>query len=137
MEEEKSRDWADQVEEEEEEEEQEKPEESEDGSKRDKMDRKQGTAEEVKKEATKKLAEEKVCKTAGCKNPVYKYVYGFECPECKTLGIQGSFFCSQDCFNSSWTLHTQVHKDWTAQVNQLTLANYLNTPLWGCMSSDY
>ena len=45
----------------------------------------QDWAEEVeKKKATKKLAKEKVCKTAGCKNPI-KAPLG--CAKCKTLGI--------------------------------------------------
>jgi hypothetical protein len=85
-EEEKSKDWTDQEEE-----------------------KSSDIKEEVKsKEAeAKKLAKEKVCETAGCKNPVPR---GRGCPECKTRGIQGRFFCSQACFNSSWTLHKEVHR---------------------------
>ena len=59
------------------------------------------------KEEKSSDVKEKVCETAGCKNPV-KAPLG--CPECKTLGIQGRFFCSQACFSSSWTLHMEVHK---------------------------
>lgn len=33
-----------------------------------------------------------------------------QCPSCIKLGIAGSFFCSQDCFKSSWAEHKTVHK---------------------------
>ena len=83
--EERPKDWVDQVEEE----------------------QRSSDIEESKEAEAKKLAKEKVCETAGCKNPVPR---GRGCPECKTRGIQGRFFCSQACFNSSWTLHKEVHR---------------------------
>ena len=49
----------------------------------------------VKVETESEL-EGKVCGTSGCKSPA-----ALRCPQCKKLGIQGSFFCSQACFNSS------------------------------------
>ena len=33
-----------------------------------------------------------------------------QCPTCIKLGIQGSFFCSQDCFKENWSEHKAVHK---------------------------
>ena len=59
---------------------------------------------EVKEKLDSEL-EGKVCETSGCKNPA-----ALRCPQCKKLGIQGSLFCSQACFNSSWASHKQVHK---------------------------
>ena len=70
-------------------------------------EKKSGDIEEEKPLVKKNATKEKVCETADCKNPV-KEPMG--CAECKTLGIQGRFFCSQACFNSVWTLHKQVHK---------------------------
>eukprot|EP00744_Colponema_vietnamica_P013542 GILI01018972.1.p1 GENE.GILI01018972.1~~GILI01018972.1.p1 ORF type:complete len:173 (-),score=39.21 GILI01018972.1:109-582(-) len=45
------------------------------------------------------------CSTEGCSNPA-----SLQCPTCVKLGIAGSFFCSQDCFKSSWGVHKNVHK---------------------------
>ena len=61
-------------------------------------------SKEVKVETESEL-EGKVCGTSGCKSPA-----ALRCPQCKNLGIQGSFFCSQACFNSSWASHKRVHK---------------------------
>lgn len=32
-----------------------------------------------------------------------------QCPTCVQLGIQGSYFCSQDCFKRSWKAHKVIH----------------------------
>nr|XP_018263666.1 uncharacterized protein I303_03537 [Kwoniella dejecticola CBS 10117]OBR85824.1 hypothetical protein I303_03537 [Kwoniella dejecticola CBS 10117] len=39
---------------------------------------------------------------AGCGE---KEASRLECPNCKKLGIKGSFFCDQDCFKKSWVSH--------------------------------
>ena len=72
---------------------------------KDKMMGKQTKASKDLEETLEGGLKGKVCKTFGCKNPA-----ALKCPKCKTLGIHGSFFCSQACFNSSWALHKQVHK---------------------------
>ncbi|KAI9356906.1 peptidase M24, structural domain-containing protein [Pilaira anomala] len=33
-----------------------------------------------------------------------------QCPTCLKLKIEGSYFCSQDCFKSNWAQHKLVHK---------------------------
>ncbi|KAK6617909.1 Methionine aminopeptidase 1 [Polyplax serrata] len=47
----------------------------------------------------------RICDTPGC-NSVAK----LQCPSCIKLGIQGSFFCSQDCFKGTWKTHKLLHK---------------------------
>ncbi|KAL1459508.1 hypothetical protein WDU94_011480 [Cyamophila willieti] len=47
----------------------------------------------------------RVCETPGC-NLVAK----LQCPTCVKLGIQGSYFCSQDCFKGNWKSHKVLHK---------------------------
>ncbi|KAJ7172508.1 peptidase M24, structural domain-containing protein [Mycena filopes] len=32
-----------------------------------------------------------------------------ECPTCNKLGIQGSFFCGQECFKAGWKTHKIIH----------------------------
>ncbi|XP_021926405.1 methionine aminopeptidase 1 isoform X3 [Zootermopsis nevadensis] len=49
--------------------------------------------------------ESRVCETAGC-NSAAK----LQCPTCIKLGIQGSYFCSQDCFKGNWKSHKVLHK---------------------------
>ena len=49
--------------------------------------------------------EGKSCETPGCEEPAK-----LQCPTCIKLGIQGSFFCSQQCFKSNWDLHKTLHK---------------------------
>ena len=49
--------------------------------------------------------EGKSCETPGCDQPAK-----LQCPTCIKLGIQGSFFCSQECFKSNWDLHKTLHK---------------------------
>jgi len=45
------------------------------------------------------------CETPGCGEPAR-----LQCPTCIKLNIQGSFFCSQQCFKSNWDLHKNLHK---------------------------
>ncbi|GFS24773.1 methionine aminopeptidase [Elysia marginata] len=47
----------------------------------------------------------RVCDTPGCGGAAK-----LQCPTCLKLGIPGSFFCSQDCFKSSWGEHKKLHK---------------------------
>ncbi|KAI7857068.1 peptidase M24, structural domain-containing protein [Circinella umbellata] len=49
--------------------------------------------------------EGKVCQTVGCGKPAK-----LQCPTCLKLKIEGSFFCSQDCFKKNWGTHKAVHK---------------------------
>lgn len=41
--------------------------------------------------------EGKVCQSPGCGKPAK-----LQCPTCLKLKIEGSFFCSQECFKSNW-----------------------------------
>ncbi|KAJ8670675.1 hypothetical protein QAD02_001934 [Eretmocerus hayati] len=45
------------------------------------------------------------CETPGCKAPA-----SLQCPTCLKIGIQGSYFCTQDCFKSSWKTHKVLHQ---------------------------
>ncbi|KAL0267995.1 UNVERIFIED_CONTAM: hypothetical protein PYX00_010097 [Menopon gallinae] len=45
------------------------------------------------------------CDTPGCNSDAK-----LQCPTCIKLGIQGSFFCSQDCFKGTWKTHKILHK---------------------------
>ncbi|XP_008559022.1 methionine aminopeptidase 1 [Microplitis demolitor] len=46
-----------------------------------------------------------MCETPGCKS-----VASLQCPTCLKIGIQGSYFCSQDCFKGSWKTHKVIHE---------------------------
>ncbi|KAG0172392.1 Methionine aminopeptidase 1 [Apophysomyces sp. BC1021] len=48
---------------------------------------------------------DKVCQTVGCGKPAK-----LQCPTCMKLKIEGSFFCSQECFKKNWASHKAVHK---------------------------
>ena len=50
------------------------------------------------------------CETPGCSKDAK-----LQCPTCIKLQIQGSFFCSQECFKGNWDLHKALHK--LAKVN--------------------
>ncbi|WPH05126.1 Putative methionine aminopeptidase, type I [Acrodontium crateriforme] len=52
----------------------------------------------------------KVCLGTDCENEAG----ALECPTCLKNGIQGSYFCSQDCFKKNWGEHKALHK--TAQT---------------------
>ncbi|XP_038648720.1 methionine aminopeptidase 1 isoform X2 [Scyliorhinus canicula] len=47
----------------------------------------------------------RVCETDSCEKEAR-----LQCPTCIKLGIQGSFFCSQECFKGSWSTHKLLHK---------------------------
>lgn len=47
----------------------------------------------------------RVCETPGCDKEAK-----LQCPTCIKLMIQGSFFCSQECFKGFWNEHKKVHK---------------------------
>uniref|UniRef100_A0A672S8N8 Methionine aminopeptidase n=1 Tax=Sinocyclocheilus grahami TaxID=75366 RepID=A0A672S8N8_SINGR len=49
--------------------------------------------------------ETRECETEGCRSEAK-----LQCPTCIKLGIQGSYFCSQECFKGSWATHKQLHK---------------------------
>jgi len=49
--------------------------------------------------------EGKSCESPGCDQAAK-----LQCPTCIKLNIQGSFFCTQDCFKSNWNLHKNLHK---------------------------
>ncbi|KAH9643318.1 hypothetical protein HF086_012988 [Spodoptera exigua] len=53
---------------------------------------------------SKKMAAIGMCETPGCKS-----IAQLQCPTCLKLGIQGSFFCNQDCFKKSWKNHKIIH----------------------------
>ncbi|XP_002733932.1 methionine aminopeptidase 1-like [Saccoglossus kowalevskii] len=47
----------------------------------------------------------RICETVDCQKPAK-----LQCPTCIKLGIQGSFFCSQECFKANWNEHKKIHK---------------------------
>ncbi|KAF2904491.1 hypothetical protein ILUMI_01684, partial [Ignelater luminosus] len=44
------------------------------------------------------------CETPNCGAPAK-----LQCPTCIKIGIQGSFFCSQECFKNNWKSHKIIH----------------------------
>ncbi|TGZ56680.1 methionine aminopeptidase 1 [Temnothorax longispinosus] len=46
-----------------------------------------------------------MCETPGC-----NAVASLQCPTCLKIGIQGSYFCSQNCFKGSWKTHKVIHQ---------------------------
>ncbi|KAJ9130824.1 Methionine aminopeptidase [Pleurostoma richardsiae] len=46
------------------------------------------------------------CSGTGCHN----VARSLQCPTCLELNIEGSYFCSQECFKTSWANHKTVHK---------------------------
>lgn len=44
------------------------------------------------------------CETPGC-----DALAKLQCPTCIKIGIQGSFFCSQECFKGNWKTHKIIH----------------------------
>ncbi|CAO2600198.1 Methionine aminopeptidase 1, partial [Lemmus lemmus] len=74
--------------------------------------------------------ETRVCETDGCSSEAK-----LQCPTCIKLGIQGSYFCSQECFKGSWATHKLLHKkakDEKAkrEVCSWTLEGDVNTDPW-------
>jgi len=51
------------------------------------------------------MENEHYCETPGCDKKG-----SLRCPTCIKLHIQGSYFCSQDCFKGNWNLHKPLHK---------------------------
>ncbi|KAF9069666.1 peptidase M24, structural domain-containing protein [Rhodocollybia butyracea] len=49
-----------------------------------------------------------LCQSSSCinGNPPSR----MECPTCNKLGIQGSFFCGQECFKAGWKTHKMLHE---------------------------
>lgn len=43
----------------------------------------------------------KKCLGADCENDAGT----LQCPKCLSIGIKGSFFCSQECFKKNWVCH--------------------------------
>lgn len=64
-------------------------------------------------------AEGKVCQSSGCDKPAK-----LQCPTCLKLKIEGSFFCSQECFKSNW-VSVICNKNATLFSNQLDLNRLL------------
>lgn len=44
-----------------------------------------------------------------CETPDCGAAATLQCPKCLSLGIQGSYFCSQDCFRGFWKEHKVLH----------------------------
>ncbi|CAH1965751.1 unnamed protein product [Acanthoscelides obtectus] len=44
------------------------------------------------------------CESPGCTSPAK-----LQCPTCIKLGVQGSFFCTQECFKNNWKTHKIIH----------------------------
>ncbi|XP_039641373.1 methionine aminopeptidase 1 [Perca fluviatilis] len=69
------------------------------------------------------------CETDGCGQDAK-----LQCPTCIKLGIQGSYFCSQECFKGSWVSHKLLHKKAKEDKNQNEskncVENNINTDPW-------
>ncbi|XP_023282623.1 methionine aminopeptidase 1 [Seriola lalandi dorsalis] len=69
------------------------------------------------------------CETEGCSKDAK-----LQCPTCIKLGIQGSYFCSQECFKGSWVSHKLLHKKAKEDKNQIETKNCvekdINTDPW-------
>ncbi|TMS21800.1 Methionine aminopeptidase 1 [Larimichthys crocea] len=69
------------------------------------------------------------CETEGCSKDAK-----LQCPTCIKLGIQGSYFCSQECFKGSWGSHKLLHKKAKEDKNQNESKNCvekdINTDPW-------
>ncbi|XP_022787784.1 methionine aminopeptidase 1-like [Stylophora pistillata] len=61
----------------------------------------------------------RTCESPNCQQPAK-----LQCPTCIKLGIQGSFFCAQDCFKQSWSEHKKVHKTAKAEDDNNTSVTY-------------
>lgn len=60
-------------------------------------------------EYTKKLQLFKMAAIGMCETPGCKSIAQLQCPTCIKLGVQGSFFCNQECFKKSWKSHKLIH----------------------------
>lgn len=48
--------------------------------------------------------------TQVCSHPECSKPSTMQCPSCLKLGLEPSFFCSQDCFKEFWPIHKLSHK---------------------------
>jgi methionyl aminopeptidase len=55
------------------------------------------------------------CASPGCTNVVE---HRLACPKCIEIGIQPSYFCSQDCFKKNYGTHKKVHVDGKKRIRQ-------------------
>ncbi|NP_001020336.2 methionine aminopeptidase 1 [Danio rerio] len=73
--------------------------------------------------------ETRECETEGCHSEAK-----LQCPTCIKLGIQGSYFCSQECFKGSWATHKLLHKkakeDKTNDEEKNCVEKEVNTDPW-------
>ncbi|KAM4710119.1 methionine aminopeptidase 1 isoform 1-T1 [Discoglossus pictus] len=74
--------------------------------------------------------ESRVCETEDCTSEAK-----LQCPTCIKLGIQGSYFCSQECFKGSWATHKLLHKKAKddkvkREVSPWTMEGDINTDPW-------
>lgn len=49
-------------------------------------------------------ASEHTCETPDCGKKAT-----LQCPTCLKIGIQGSYFCGQECFKGYWKSHKIIH----------------------------
>jgi methionyl aminopeptidase len=63
------------------------------------------------------ISEARICETPGCENGAK-----LQCPTCIKLGIEGSYFCSQECFKGNWDSHKALHKK-AKQINSISTPN--------------
>ncbi|XP_072038923.1 methionine aminopeptidase 1-like [Amphiura filiformis] len=71
------------------------------------------------------VAASKICETPGCGKGSK-----LQCPTCIKLGIEGSYFCSQECFKGNWSEHKKVHKK-ERMKEQMNAARYNPWPGYG------
>ena len=45
-----------------------------------------------------------------CENPECRKPSTMECPTCIKLGLESSYYCSQECFKAFWGFHKLMHK---------------------------
>ena len=71
---------------------------------------------------------DKLCETPGCDKEAK-----LQCPTCIKLAIEGSFFCSQECFKGYWSEHKAAHKTAKAKSSSTSASAVTN----GLSSSSY
>ncbi|KAK7953360.1 methionine aminopeptidase- type I [Apiospora saccharicola] len=74
---------------------------------------------------------EKRCSGVDCD----KEAGSLQCPTCLNQDIQGSYFCSQDCFKRNWATHKTVHK--TQNGNSTTYNPFPDYPYTGSVRPVY
>lgn len=63
-----------------------------------------------------------------CETPDCGKKATLQCPTCLKMGIQGSFFCGQECFKSYWKSHKIIHllaSKWITNVSVAQIAQVL------------